>query len=117
MQGHNRHGAIAGRAVLLAYITRQKSGNSREYIYILREAAMAPRKTGIHPSVLYLLGKFYESQGDWDRAYSAYRDIIDRYPRSPEAEFSSRRAESLAEKKPKGGSTCPTKARSARPSR
>ena len=87
--------------ILLAYITRQKSGNSRDYIYALREAAMQYPKNGIHPSVLYLLGKFYESQGDWDRAYSAYRDIIDRYPRSPEAEFSSRRAEFLSDKKPK----------------
>ncbi len=87
--------------VLLAYITRQKSGNSREYIYALREAAMGGPENAVHPSVLYLLGKFYESQGDWDRAYSAYSDVIGRYPGSPEAGFSYRRAEALKDKNPK----------------
>ena len=66
----------------VAYRTR---GMSRDYAILLRELASGFKNSSRYPSVLYLLGEFHESTGDINRAYSAYRDLINLYPRSPES--------------------------------
>jgi hypothetical protein len=95
------YGSMARSLLLLSYVIRQKTGNSRDYIYSLRELALGFTKSDITPSTIYLLGKFYESREDWNKAFSAYSDITKRYPRSPEANFSLRRLKALKDKKPR----------------
>ncbi|HOO72024.1 MAG TPA: tetratricopeptide repeat protein [Spirochaetota bacterium] len=99
-KSHN-YSSLARALVLLSYVIRKKTGYSREYIYSLRELALGFEKADLSPSTLYLLGKFYESRHEWNRAYSAFTDIVDRFPRSPEANFSRQRLETLKEKNPR----------------
>jgi len=86
---------------LLAEIDRKITGNSRAYIYNLRELAVGFKSSEIYPSILFKLGNFYESRDEKDRSFSAYTDIVRNFPESPEAEMSLTRIESLKPANPK----------------
>lgn len=66
-------------------ITYRKRGMSSDYAITLRELVSGFRESSHYPSILYLLGEFYEATGDTNRAYSAYLDLAGNYPRSPES--------------------------------
>jgi len=86
---------------LLAEIDRKITGNSRAYIYNLRELAVGFKSSEIYPSILFKLGNFYESRDEKDRSFSAYTDIVRNFPESPEAEMSLTRIEILKPANPK----------------
>jgi tetratricopeptide (TPR) repeat protein len=86
---------LARTLFLLAEIDRKTTGNSRAYIYNMRELAAGFQSSAIYPSIIFKLGNFYESKNDKDRAYSAYSDIVKNFPDSPEAEMSLARIENL----------------------
>ena len=73
----------------LAEIEKKMSGNARPYLNSLRELAEGFKKSEIYPSILYRLAFFYDEKKDYDRAYSAYSDIVKMFPTSPEAEMSA----------------------------
>ena len=86
---------------LLSEIDRRTTGNSRSYVYSLRELASGFNKSELHPSTLYRLAEFYNDRSDADRAYSVYTDIIKLYPESPEAGMSIVKVEKLKKNNPK----------------
>lgn len=86
---------------ILSEIDRRTTGNSRSYIYSLRELAAGFGSSALHPSILYRLAEFYDEKNDTDRAYSAYTDIVKLYPESPEAEMAIEKIERLKKSNPK----------------
>ena len=85
---HSHDFETLSRAIfLLAEAERKISGNSRPYIYNLKELAAGFEKSGIYPSVIFRLAVFYEEKKDFDRSYSAYSDIVEHFPDSPEADM------------------------------
>ncbi len=96
---HNYHN-LAAANLMLAHIENLITGNSRTYLGRLNELIMGFEKSESAPTALYLLGKYYEQKGEYNRAYSAFADVMKKYPRSPEASFSGRRIESLKQHNP-----------------
>jgi len=85
----------------LAEAERKISGNSKPYIYNLKELAAGFRKSELYPSVIFRLAVFYEEKKDFDRAYSAYSDTVELFPGSPEAEMSIGKIDRLKKLNPK----------------
>lgn len=106
---NHSYNAMARSLLLLSYIYKRTKGYSREYIYNLRELALGFQKADITPTTLYLLGKFYESQHNSDRAYSAFMDVTKRFPGSPEAHFAMRRLKQWEDNPPKRVNYLPDK--------
>lgn len=77
--------------LLIAHINRNISGSSREYLYSLNELITGFQNSGRVHTAVYLLGRFYEDKKDYDKAFSAYTDVIKRFPDSPEATFAKGR--------------------------
>ncbi len=92
---------LARTLFLLAEIDRKTTGNSRAYIYNMRELAAGFKSSEIYPSIIFKLGNFYESKNDKDRAYSAYSDIVKVFPDSPEAEMALVKIENLKTSNPR----------------
>ncbi len=93
-QTHNY--IILSRTIFfLAEIDRKITGNSRAYIYNLRELAEGFKSSEIYPSIILKLGDFYKSKNEKNRAFSAYSDIIKYFPESPESVIAITRIESL----------------------
>lgn len=86
---------------ILSEIDRRTSGNSRSYIYSLRELAEGFNKSELYPSILFRLAEFYNEKKDINRAYSVYSDLVKLFPESPEAEMSIAKIEKLKSSKPK----------------
>jgi TolA-binding protein len=86
---------------LLAEAERKIGGNSKPYIYNLKELAAGFEKSEIYPSVIFRLAVFYEEKKDFDKAYSAYSDIAELFPSSPEADMAIQRIEKLKKLNPK----------------
>ena len=92
---------ILARATrIMAEVERKVSGNSKSYISLLRELVTGFSESQISPSILYSLGLYYEQKRDKDKAYSAYSDILKKYPDSPEADMALNGIESLKQEKP-----------------
>jgi tetratricopeptide (TPR) repeat protein len=93
---------ILARAIFtLSEIDRRTSGNSRSYIYSLRELAAGFNKSELSPSIIYRLAEFYDEKKDFNRAYSAYTDIVKLFPESPEAGMAGAKIEKLKKNNPK----------------
>jgi len=86
---------------LLAEAERKISGNSKSYIYNLKELAAGFRKSEMYPSTIFRLAVFYDEKKDYDKAYSAYSDTAELFPDSPEADISIQRIEKLSKLNPK----------------
>lgn len=86
---------------ILSEIDKRTSGNSRSYIYSLRELAAGFNKSELYPSTLYRLAEFYDEKKDFDRAYSVYTDIVRLFPESPEAGMSLTKIDKLKKTNPK----------------
>ncbi len=98
---HTHDFETLSRAIfLLAEAERKLSGNSKSYIYNLKELAVGFRKSELYPSVIFRLAVFYDEKKDYDRAYSAYSDISEHFPDSPEADLSIQRLGKLKKLNP-----------------
>lgn len=86
---------LAGTLLVLAYVERKTTGYSRAYLFSLRELITGFPDAPSAPGALYLLGRFYENRGDYSRAYSAYADLMKRYPRAVESGFAAGRMEEV----------------------
>ncbi len=91
---------LAAMLLVLAYVERKTTGYSRAYLYSLREIVTGFPKAPTAPGALYLLGRFYENRADYGRAYSAYADLMKRYPRAVESGFAVGRMEEVKAHKP-----------------
>ncbi len=85
------HENLSEALLLLSFINKKISGFSRGYLYYLNELLTDFRNSKKIPTAIYMLGNYYESRRDYDRAYSAYIDISQRFPLSPESIFARRR--------------------------
>ena len=91
---------LAHATRLLAEVERKTSGNSKSYITLLRELMVGFNESTTAPSILYSLGLYYQQKRDKDRAYSAYSDLLKKYPDSPESDLALTGIESLKKEKP-----------------
>ncbi|MCL2154959.1 MAG: hypothetical protein FWH53_04760 [Leptospirales bacterium] len=91
----------------LAEIEKKMSGNARAYLHSLRELAEGFKKSEIYPSILFRLALFHDEKKDYDRAYSAYSDIVKMFPTSPEANMSAREIERIKKFNPKKAAYIP----------
>ncbi len=82
---NRNYSELADALLLLAYVERKSTGYSRAYLYSLRELITGFPDAPAAPAALYLLGRFYENRADYGRAYSAYADLMKRYPRAVES--------------------------------
>ncbi len=94
---HNLSRAI----LLISHIDKNTSGYSKKYIKDLREIVVGFRDSDITPAAIYLLGQYYEKKRDYDRSYSAYVDLIKKFPRSPESAYARRRIGRLEKNNPR----------------
>jgi tetratricopeptide (TPR) repeat protein len=91
---------LSDALILLSYINRNMFGISRSYLYSLSEIISGFKDSGNMPAALYLLGKYYQAKGDFNKAYSAYSDVVAHFPKSPEAEFSKKELSDIAQHNP-----------------
>jgi len=94
-EGTHRYETLAKTLLIQASLNRKQDGYSRGYIYTLRELLLGYKDSAVHPSILFLLGDFYDHTGDAGRALTAYEDLEKLYPRSPEAELARVRLKEL----------------------
>ncbi len=92
---------MARSLLMLAHILRSTTGFSREYIATIRDIALGYAESDAIQAVIYMLGEFYENRGMHDEAYSAYLDLVSKYPGSPEAAEASRRIQVLIKNNPR----------------
>jgi len=92
---------LARAIFTLSEIDKRTSGNSRSYIYSLRELAAGFNKSELSPSIIYRLAEFYDEKKDLNRAYSAYTGIVKLFPESPEAGMAAAKIEKLKKNNPK----------------
>jgi tetratricopeptide (TPR) repeat protein len=85
----------------LAEIEKKLSGNAKPYLNNLRELAEGFKKSEIYPSILFRLALFHDEKKDYNRAYSAYSDIVKMFPASPEAHMSAKEIERIKKFNPK----------------
>jgi tetratricopeptide (TPR) repeat protein len=85
----------------MAMINKKTSGFSSSYSNNLRDLASGFSNTDSYPSAVYLLGEYYENKNKTDEAYSAYRDLVEKYPKSPEAGMAQKRLLLLEKQNPK----------------
>ncbi len=100
MKESNRYSTLSRTLILYSFINRKMNGLSRSYIYNLREVLIGYRDSTSYPTAIYLMGRFYEKKGDWNRAWSAYRDLAEKFPRSMESLYAGSRRENLKKYKP-----------------
>ncbi len=99
---HTHDFETLSRAIfLLAEAERRISGNSKPYIYNLKELAAGFDKSEIYPSVIFRLAVFYEEKKDYNRSYSAYCDIAEFFPTSPESDMAKLKIDQLKKLNPK----------------
>lgn len=91
---------LSDSLILLSYLNRNMYGLSRSYLYSLNEIITGFDKSNNMPAALYLLGRYYELKAEYNKAFSAYSDVIAKFPRSPEAEFSKNQIDSIAQYNP-----------------
>jgi outer membrane protein assembly factor BamD (BamD/ComL family) len=87
--------------LLISHIDKNTSGYSKNYIKELREIIVGFQNSDITPAVIYLLGQYYEKKRDYDRSYSAYVDLVKKFPKSPESAYARRRISRLEKNNPR----------------
>lgn len=99
--GHDHSQENLSRALLLlSHINRKTTGLSRGYLYSLNEIITGFSDASSLPAAIFLIGRFYESMEDYDRAYSAYLDVKTKFPKSPEAAYSETRLSDISDRNP-----------------
>ena len=91
---------LSNSLLLLSYINRNMYGLSRSYLYSLSEIISGFKNSDNMPAALYLLGRYYRSKDEYNKAFSAYSDVVEKFPNSPEAEFSRRELSLMAQYNP-----------------
>jgi tetratricopeptide (TPR) repeat protein len=101
IERNHEYESLARNLLILAYIDRRSSGFSRDYIATLRQIASGYPESDAHPATLYMLGEFYEQKKMYDQSYSAYGDLLRRFPESPEATSASQRIHAILQHRPR----------------
>ena len=100
IKSDHKYENLSESLLLLSYLNRITYGLSRRYLNNLRELVTGFKGSGVEPIAIYLLGKYYEGRGHYNKAYSAYIDLIDRFTKSQVSIYARRRIESLRRYKP-----------------
>ncbi|MDY6934474.1 MAG: hypothetical protein SVZ03_09665 [Spirochaetota bacterium] len=95
MQQDHSYENLAESLLLLSYTQKKIYGFSRRYIQKLSEIITGFSASPKAPTAIYLLGRYYEAKEDYNRAYSAYMDVLNKYSKSPESFFTKRRLDSI----------------------
>jgi tetratricopeptide (TPR) repeat protein len=92
---------LAAALLIMARIQKKKTGFSKQYLVSLRRIVSGFEGSDVIPTAIYLLGEFYENKKMYDEAWSAYSDLVSKYPGSPEAEKAGARIGPLAQYGPR----------------
>jgi tetratricopeptide (TPR) repeat protein len=92
---------LAAALLIMARIQKKKTGFSKRYLISLRRIASGFERSDAMPSAIFLLGEFYENKKMYDEAWSAYSDLVSKYPGSPEAKEAATRIGTLAKYGPR----------------
>lgn len=95
------YNSMARSLLILSQIVRETTGFSREYIATIRDIALGYADSDVIQAALYFLGEFYENRKMYDEAYSAYSDLVLKYPGSPEAAEAAGRCAALKKYNPR----------------
>ncbi|MCX7680312.1 MAG: tetratricopeptide repeat protein, partial [Spirochaetes bacterium] len=87
--------------LMLSHAVRKQTGYSRDYFLVMRNIIEKFNRSESMPAALYLLGKAYYQRGDYHRAYSAFRELKTRFPRSPEASLAAEKISAIEKHNPK----------------
>ncbi len=101
IERNHEYESLARSLLILAYIDRRSSGFSRDYITTLRQIATGYPESDAHPATLYMLGEFYEQKKMYNESYSAYSDLLGRFPESPEAAVAQGRIHAIIRHSPR----------------
>ncbi len=95
-RSHELYPAVRLQSLFLA----QKRGvGSANYALALKETYYELQGGGSEVSCLYLLARHFEYKNELQNAYSLYKDIITKYPRSPEALLAQNKIDDLASRR------------------
>lgn len=98
----NRQDRIHAETLLLmSLINRKMYGFSRGYLTFLYEFITSCRDSEKMPAAVFMLGNYYESKREFNKACSAYSDIIKIHPRSMESIYAAQRIEALKKYNPR----------------
>lgn len=106
-QTNHDYNTLSKAILLISHIDKNTTGYSKKYINDLREIIVGFKKADITPTVIYLLGKYYEKKRDYDRSFSAYRDLITKFPKAPESVYARRRLSRLKKYNPRSANYIP----------
>jgi outer membrane protein assembly factor BamD (BamD/ComL family) len=109
VENNHEYNRLAGALLVLAQIYKKSSGLSRHYINTIREIATGFSESDAMPSTLFLLGEFYELKKMHDESYSAYSDLTEKYPGSPESAEAGKKIKQLLQLTPKKTAYLPGK--------
>ncbi|HMB19761.1 MAG TPA: hypothetical protein VKQ10_01730 [Spirochaetota bacterium] len=101
LSSSHAYDTLAHTLLLKSSITRHTWGYSRNYISSLSELAHGYKNSDVYPTILLLLGNFYENRKMIDHAYSTYLHVSTAYPRSPEAGYSRKKITLIEKMNPK----------------
>ncbi len=101
MKRNHDYEILAVSGLIMSHIIRINSGYSGKYINAQSELLMSYAQSEYAPAILMNVGIYFEQKGDYNRAYSAYRDLAGKYPRSPESIEARKKIARLAAKKPR----------------
>jgi len=83
-----------------AFLFQNIKGNSNKYKSDLKNVYYTFEGTGADVSALYLFARHCEMRKEYTPAYSAYTDLINKFPRSPEANLAKIRLSEISKYKP-----------------
>ena len=98
---NHEYNSLAAALLILASIQKKSSGLSKQYIGTIREIARGFGESDAIPAALFFMGEFYEQKKMYDESYSAYSDLMEKYPGSPEAAEGGQRIKSMIKNNPK----------------
>lgn len=101
----NRGQLYLQRSLILENMT----GLSKKYLKTLATLLENFKNMDEYPALLLMLGDFYLEHHSYNKAYSAYKDLSQRYPRSTESLDALKKIKRIAIKKPRYTTYIPDK--------
>ena len=101
IESNHDYNQLARALLVQACLFKKTTGQSKQYIGSIREIAVGFSDSDVMQTALYLLGEYFAHRKMYDESYSAFMDLVSRYPGSPESIEAEKQCRSLARYKPR----------------